>query len=45
MKQPDGGWLRDDIEGIDKEVTLASVRLTFTLREIYDRVEVPPQSA
>jgi Uma2 family endonuclease len=45
VKQPDGGWLREDIEGADKEITLASVMLTFSLREIYDRVELPPQSA
>jgi len=31
-------WLRSEIEGLDSELTLESINVTLTLREIYQRV-------
>jgi Uma2 family endonuclease len=39
IKQARRRWLRIDIEGLDGEVTLESVGVTLSLRDIYRRVE------
>jgi Uma2 family endonuclease len=38
-KQAKRKWLRIEIEGMDSEVTLESIGVTLTLREIYRRVK------
>jgi hypothetical protein len=43
--QPDDGWLREDIEGIDKDISLGSLKLSLSLGDIYDRVELQAQPA
>ncbi|MGH9833092.1 MAG: hypothetical protein ACRD9Y_08750, partial [Blastocatellia bacterium] len=39
IKQAKRKWLRIEIEGMDGEVTLESIGVTMTLREIYRRVK------
>lgn len=39
VRQPDGNWLRRDIEGIDGAVKLTSVECELTLAEVYRQVE------
>ncbi len=39
IKQAKRKWLRIEIEGMDSEVTLESIGVTLTLREIYRRVK------
>lgn len=39
VKQAKRKWLRIEIEGMDSEVTLESIGVTLTLREIYRRVK------
>lgn len=38
IRQSKNRWLRIDIEGLDSEVTLESVNVNLSLREIYERV-------
>jgi hypothetical protein len=33
------------IEGIGKDISLAALKLSLSLSDIYDRVELPAQSA
>ncbi len=42
VRQPDGLWLRKDIEGMESRVKLASVDCELTFSEIYRLVEFPP---
>jgi Uma2 family endonuclease len=39
VKQAKRKWLRIEIEGMDSEVTLESIGVPLTLREIYRRVK------
>lgn len=39
IRQSEGRWLRIDIEGLDAEVTLESINVTLSLRDIYERVK------
>ena len=39
LRQPDGQWLRSDIEGVEHEVKLLTIGLSITLKEIYANVE------
>jgi Uma2 family endonuclease len=39
VRQTKRKWLRTDIEGLDEEVTLESINVTLSLREIYERVK------
>jgi Uma2 family endonuclease len=38
VRQPNGKWLRGDIDRLDGEVVLESVPVTLSMREIYERV-------
>jgi Uma2 family endonuclease len=42
VRQPDGQWLRKDIEGMESEVKFASVDCELTFSEIYRLVRFPP---
>ena len=42
MRQPDGQWLRRDIEGMESMVKLASADCELTFSEIYSLVKFPP---
>ncbi|MGH9766316.1 MAG: Uma2 family endonuclease [Blastocatellia bacterium] len=42
VRQPDGQWLRRDIEGMGSVVKLASVECELTFDEIYRLVKFPP---
>lgn len=39
IRQSKRTWLRTDIEGLHAEVTLESINVTLTMREIYERVK------
>ena len=39
LRQPDGQWLRSDIEGLERELKLLTLGQSFSLREIYINVE------
>jgi len=39
IRQSKGRWLRIEVEGLDEEVALESINLTFSLGEIYERVK------
>ena len=39
VRQPDGQWLRSDIEGLDREINFLTVGSRIPLREIYADVE------
>ncbi len=39
VRQPQGGWLRTDTDGLDNAVTLESLEVTLPLSEIYARVK------
>lgn len=41
FRQPNGLWVRHDIEGIDNEVLLESLGITLSCQEIYERVTFP----
>jgi Uma2 family endonuclease len=41
-KQPDGRWLLTDHRGPEDSVELTSVQCTLALREVYDKVSLPP---
>lgn len=41
-KQPDGRWLLSDHRSLSDVVELASVQCTLALREVYDKVSLPP---
>jgi Uma2 family endonuclease len=45
VRQPDGQWLRKDIEGMDSVVKLVSVHCELTFGEIYRLVKFPPTEA
>ena len=40
-RAPDRTWVRDIIEGIDREVAMPGLGVTLAMTEIYDGVEVP----
>jgi hypothetical protein len=42
VRQPRGKWLRDDIEGMEKQVALESIEVVLPLSEIYERVKSQP---
>jgi Uma2 family endonuclease len=42
VRQPDGQWLRKDIEGMESKVRFASVDCELTFSEIYRLVRFPP---
>lgn len=42
VKQPDGRWLLSDHRSPEDVVELASVRCAFALREVYEKVTLPP---
>src|SRR2546422_6654248 len=42
VRQPDGQWLRRDIEGMESVVKFTSVDCELTFREIYRFVRFPP---
>ncbi|MGH9752435.1 MAG: Uma2 family endonuclease [Blastocatellia bacterium] len=42
VRQPDGQWLRKDIEGMESVVKFASLHCELTFREIYRLVKFPP---
>jgi Uma2 family endonuclease len=42
VRQPDGQWLRRDIEGMESVVKLASADCELTFSEIYRLVTLPP---
>ena len=44
LRQPDGQWLRSDIEGFECEVPLLTLGQSIPLREIYLNVELVPAS-
>lgn len=39
LRQPNGKWLRTDIEGLDADLTLESINVVVPLREIYEDVD------
>lgn len=39
IRQPDGRWLRADIEGLEATITLQSLNVALPLSEIYRMVE------
>ena len=39
LRQPEGHWLRSDIEGLEREVPLLTLGQGVPLREIYMNVE------
>ena len=39
LRQPDGQWLRSDIEGLEREINLLTLGQCIPLREIYVNVE------
>ena len=41
-KQPDGRWLLSDHRSLEDVVELASIQCTLTLREVYEKVILPP---
>jgi Uma2 family endonuclease len=41
-KQPDGRWLLTDHRSLSDVVELASVQCTLALREVYEKVSLPP---
>jgi Uma2 family endonuclease len=41
-KQPDGRWLLSDHRSPENVVELASIQCTLALREVYDKVSLPP---
>ena len=41
-KQPDGRWLLSDHRSPEGVVELASIQCTLALREVYDKVSLPP---
>lgn len=43
-RQPDGHWLRADIEGLESEVILSSFDCVISLRDIYANVEFSSSS-
>lgn len=42
VRQPDGQWLRSDIEGMESVVKLISVNCELTFQEIYNLVKFSP---
>ncbi len=40
LRQPDGHWLRSDIEGLEREIKLVTLGQSIPLREIYVNVEL-----
>ena len=44
VRQPDGHWLRADIEGLDGEIVLSSLECVITLGDIYANVEFSSSS-
>jgi hypothetical protein len=42
VRQPDGQWLRKDIERMESSVKFASVDCELTFSEIYRIVDFPP---
>jgi hypothetical protein len=43
VRQSRGKWLRDDIEGMEKEVALESIEVVLPLSEIYERIKFQPE--
>ena len=41
-RQPDGRWLLSSYRSLEDVVELASVQCTLALREVYDKVSLPP---
>jgi Uma2 family endonuclease len=41
-KQPDGRWMLSDHRSLEDVVELASVQCTLALREVYEKVSLPP---
>ena len=41
-KQPDGRWLLSDYRSLEDVVELTSVQCTLALREVYEKVNLPP---
>lgn len=41
-KQPDGRWVLSDHRSLEDVLELASVQCTLALREVYDKVSLPP---
>lgn len=39
IRQSKGKWLRSEVDGLDNEIALESLKVTLALREIYQRVE------
>jgi Uma2 family endonuclease len=45
VRQPDGSWLRTDIEGLDNEVEIVTLSCKVSLRDIYALVDFPQDAA
>jgi Uma2 family endonuclease len=45
LRQPDGQWLRSDIEGLDRELELSSIGVSIPLSELYFNVELSASSS
>jgi Uma2 family endonuclease len=43
LRQSKGKWLRSEVEGMKNDVTLESLNLTLSLKEIYWRVKFEPE--
>ena len=41
IRQPQGPWLRSEIQGLKSKIELASLQCSISFAEIYDRVTVP----
>jgi Uma2 family endonuclease len=44
-RQPDGQWLRSDIEGLDRELELITIGASIPLSELYINVDLPASSS
>jgi len=44
LRQPDGQWLRSDIEGLEREINLLTLGQSIPLREIYVNVDLDAAS-
>jgi len=42
IRQPDGNWLREDIEGLERSVTLPALECSIPFGEIYYQIDFPP---
>lgn len=39
IRQPEGGWLRLEFDGLESEVPVESLKINLVLREIFERVD------